>query len=65
MTADINTHEITITMTVQQANALLVALGTLPYATSASLMALIHPQAQGQVDEFIAANPPPAEEQAA
>lgn len=62
---DINTHEIKITMTVQQANALLVALGTLPYATSASLMTLIHPQAQAQVDEFIAANPPPTEEKAA
>lgn len=65
MMADINTHEITITMTVQQANALLVALGTLPYATSASLMALIHPQAQGQVDEYLADNPPPAEDKAA
>lgn len=63
--ADINTHEIKIGMTVQQASALLSALGTLPYGTAASLIAIIHPQAQAQVDEYLAANPPPAEEKAA
>ena len=63
--ADINTHEIKIAMTVQQANALLTALGTLPYGTAASLISLIHPQAQSQVDEYLAANSPPAEDKAA
>lgn len=62
---DINQHEITLAMTVQQANALLAALGNLPYANVAALIALIHPQAQRQVDEFLAANPPPTEEKAA
>ena len=62
---DINQHEITLNMTVQQANALLGALGNLPYGSVAALISLIHPQAQRQVDEFIAANPPPAEDKAA
>lgn len=62
---DINQHPIQITLTVQQANALLAALGNLPYANVAALIALIHPQAQRQVDEFLAANPPPTEEKAA
>lgn len=62
---NINEHEITITMTVQQANNLLAALGNLPYGGVASLIALIHPQAQRQVDEYLQANPPPAEEEAA
>lgn len=62
---DINQHTISINLTVQQANALLSALGNLPYGQVASLIALIHPQAQQQVDEYLAANPPPAEEKAA
>lgn len=63
--SNINTHEISIVMTVQEANALLGALGNLPYANVAPLIALIHPQAQRQVDEYLADNPPPAEDKAA
>lgn len=63
--ADINTHEIQIVMTVQQANALLMALGSLPYGTSAALIGLIQPQAQRQVDEYLQDNPPPVENKAA
>ena len=63
--SNINTHEISIVMTVQEANALLGALGNLPYATVAPLIALVHPQAQRQVDEYLAANPPPVQEEAA
>lgn len=62
---DINKHEISIVMTVQEANALLIALGNLPYGNVAPLIALIHPQAQRQVDEYLEANPPPPEEKAA
>ncbi len=62
---DINNHQITLTMTVQQANGLLAALGNLPYGQVAALIALIHPQAQKQVDDYLQLNPPPAEDKAA
>ena len=65
MPKNINEHEISIVMTVYQANVLLSALGNLPYASVAGLIALIQPQAQRQVDEYLEANPPPAEDKAA
>lgn len=61
---DVNDHPVHITLTVEQINALLSALGNLPYAGVAPLISLIVPQAQRQVDEFLAANPPPPKEEA-
>ena len=50
--------EVSLKLTVQQVNTLLGALGNLPYASVAPMIANIHQQAQEQVNAHLADNPP-------